>query len=60
MEQGFHSADQATAAPRCLSTRGRPIEIGFWRDGEALVVVSPEYGRLFCHYAGAVWITSAA
>jgi hypothetical protein len=31
---------------------GRPIEIGFWRDGEALVVVSPEYGRLFCHYAG--------
>jgi hypothetical protein len=38
MEQGFHSTDQARAAPRCLSTRGRPIESGFWQDGEALVV----------------------
>src|ERR1700732_2935547 len=52
MEQGFHSADQGTAAPRRLSTRGRAIESGFWRNGEALVVVSLEYGGCYVTIRG--------
>jgi hypothetical protein len=30
----------------------KAVESGLWLEGEALVVVSPEYGRLSCHYAG--------
>jgi hypothetical protein len=38
----FTSADQGTAAPRRLSTRGTAIESGFWRDGEALGLISSQ------------------
>jgi hypothetical protein len=30
----------------------KAVESGLWLEGEALVVVSLEYGRLSCHYAG--------